>query len=96
VSIPFADGHTRTLPRLTAGPFRYRTYAEQYLRAAQRHAHVPVLQAARYLPADQIGTCDDCGFAPFADDTSTTRDTAFAKIQARIEGTHLAAQELGI
>jgi len=25
VTIPFADGHTRQLPRLTAGPFRYRT-----------------------------------------------------------------------
>jgi 5-methyltetrahydropteroyltriglutamate--homocysteine methyltransferase len=272
VAIPFADGHTRTLPRLTAGPFRYGTYAGEYLRAAQRHAHVPVkqaviapsalsllypadgiagypreeflrdltaeavadirssldagahvvqidftegrlalkldpsgqlltdflalisrvlehfspaerariglhtcpgsdqdsthsldvdyaallpqllqvdvgnyyiqlasepdpdralaviranlrpgtrvfigvtdpinprletpdqvrdrvLQAARQLPADQLGSCDDCGFAPFADDTSTARDTAFAKMHARVEGTHLAAQELGI
>ncbi len=25
VVIPFADGHTRQLPRLTAGPFRYAT-----------------------------------------------------------------------
>src|SRR5256886_8641122 len=25
VTIPFADGHTRRLPRLTAGPFRYRS-----------------------------------------------------------------------
>jgi 5-methyltetrahydropteroyltriglutamate--homocysteine methyltransferase len=43
--IPFADGHVRQLPRLTAGPFRYKTYAEQYLRAAKQHAHVPVKQA---------------------------------------------------
>src|SRR5271155_4942077 len=27
VVIPFKDGHTRQLPRLTAGPFRYQTYA---------------------------------------------------------------------
>ena len=27
VTIRFADGHTRQLPQLTAGPFRYRTYA---------------------------------------------------------------------
>src|SRR5713101_3073017 len=27
VTIPFADGHTRQLPRLIAGPFRYQTYA---------------------------------------------------------------------
>jgi 5-methyltetrahydropteroyltriglutamate--homocysteine methyltransferase len=55
-----------------------------------------VLAAARYLPADQLGTCDDCGFAPFADDTSTSRDIAFAKIRARVEGTALAAQQLGL
>lgn len=45
VTIPFADGHTRQLPRLTAGPFRYRTYADEYLQAAKRYAHVPVKQA---------------------------------------------------
>src|ERR671925_2393963 len=38
VTIPFADGHTRRLPRLTAGPFRYTTYADEYLVAAKRHA----------------------------------------------------------
>ncbi|MFH8788992.1 cobalamin-independent methionine synthase II family protein [Streptomyces roseoverticillatus] len=53
-----------------------------------------VLTAARHLPADRLGTCDDCGFSPFADDTSTSRDTAFAKIRARIEGTALAARAL--
>jgi len=45
VSIPFADGHVRRLPRLTAGPFRYATYADAYLRAARRHTHVPLKQA---------------------------------------------------
>ncbi|HEY2442763.1 MAG TPA: cobalamin-independent methionine synthase II family protein [Streptosporangiaceae bacterium] len=55
-----------------------------------------VLLAASHIPADQLGTCDDCGFSPFADDTSTSRDTAFAKIAARIEGTALAAQQLGL
>src|ERR1700683_5165358 len=30
--------------------------------------------------ASNWGTTDDCGFSPFCDDTSTTRDTAFAKI----------------
>ena len=54
-----------------------------------------VLEAASILPADQLGTTDDCGFAPFADDTSTARDTAFQKIRARVEGTELAAQQLG-
>jgi 5-methyltetrahydropteroyltriglutamate--homocysteine methyltransferase len=55
-----------------------------------------VLAAARVLPADRLGTCDDCGFAPFADDTSTSRDIAFAKITARVAGTAMAATELGI
>jgi len=54
-----------------------------------------VLEAASILPANQLGTTDDCGFAPFADDTSTARDTAFQKIRARVEGTELAAQQLG-
>jgi len=54
-----------------------------------------VLTAAKYLPAERLGTCDDCGFSPFADDTSTSRDIAFAKIAARVEGTRLAAEKLG-
>ena len=54
-----------------------------------------VLEAASIIPANQLGTTDDCGFAPFADDTSTARETAFQKIRARVEGTHLAAQQLG-
>src|ERR1700675_457138 len=35
VTIPFADGHTRRLPRLTAGPFHYGVHAVTYLKAAQ-------------------------------------------------------------
>ncbi|OXM69947.1 cobalamin-independent methionine synthase II family protein [Amycolatopsis vastitatis] len=53
-----------------------------------------VLAAARFVPADRLGTCDDCGFSPFADDTSTSRDLAFAKIKARVEGTRLASEKL--
>lgn len=55
-----------------------------------------VLLAARYIPVERLGTCDDCGFSPFADDTSTSRETAFAKIEARVKGTELAATELGV
>lgn len=54
------------------------------------------LEAAAVLPANQLGTTDDCGFAPFADDASTARETAFAKIRARVEGTMLASQALGV
>jgi 5-methyltetrahydropteroyltriglutamate--homocysteine methyltransferase len=55
-----------------------------------------ILEAARYLPVDRLGTTDDCGFSPFSDDTSTTRDIAFAKIRARVLGTALAAKDLGV
>ncbi len=54
-----------------------------------------VLLAAKYIPIEQLGTTDDCGFSPFCDDTSTTRDTAFAKIRARVEGTRMASGILG-
>lgn len=55
-----------------------------------------ILEAARYIDPSHLGTTDDCGFSPFGDDTSTSRDTAFAKIQARIAGTALASSQLGI
>jgi len=42
------------------------------------------------IPSEQLGTTDDCGFSPFADDTSTARDIAFEKITARIKGTQMA------
>ncbi|PYS25100.1 MAG: 5-methyltetrahydropteroyltriglutamate--homocysteine methyltransferase [Acidobacteria bacterium] len=54
-----------------------------------------VLEAAEYLPIEQLGTTDDCGFSPFSDDTSTSRDTAFAKIKARVLGTKLTERFLG-
>ena len=55
-----------------------------------------VLEAARFIDPSHLGTTDDCGFSPFGDDTSTSRDTAFAKIRARIEGTELASDVLGL
>jgi 5-methyltetrahydropteroyltriglutamate--homocysteine methyltransferase len=53
-----------------------------------------VLEAAEYIPVAQLGTCDDCGFSPFCDDTTTTRETAFAKVRARVLGTALASERL--
>src|SRR6266446_3932921 len=54
-----------------------------------------VLEAYEYIPIEQLGTTDDCGFSPFSDDTSTSRDTAFAKIRARVLGTKLAQELIG-
>jgi 5-methyltetrahydropteroyltriglutamate--homocysteine methyltransferase len=53
-----------------------------------------ILEAAEYIPVEQLGSTDDCGFSPFSDDTSTSRDTAFAKIRARVLGTALAAEQI--
>jgi len=52
------------------------------------------LEAAEYIPLGQLGTTDDCGFSPFCDDTSTSRESAFAKIRARVLGTSLAERAL--
>ena len=54
-----------------------------------------VVEASEYIPIEQLGTTDDCGFSPFSDDTSTSRDTAFAKIRARVLGTKLAERLIG-
>jgi methionine synthase II (cobalamin-independent) len=41
----FTDGHHRQLPRLTGGPFRYKTYAAEYVEKAKRMATKPIKQA---------------------------------------------------
>src|SRR6476660_3671197 len=45
VIIPFADNHTRQLPKITTGPFRYQTYANSYLEKAKQFTNMPVKQA---------------------------------------------------
>jgi methionine synthase II (cobalamin-independent) len=55
-----------------------------------------ILEAAKFIDPGCLGTTDDCGFSPFGDDTSTSRDTAFAKIRARVKGTEMASKALGV
>jgi 5-methyltetrahydropteroyltriglutamate--homocysteine methyltransferase len=55
-----------------------------------------ILEAAEYIPVERLGSTDDCGFSPFSDDLSTTRENAFAKISARIRGTQMASRILGV
>ena len=59
--IPFAAGHVRRMPRLTAGPFRYKRYAYEYLDVALKYANRPLKQAvispsalSLMYPADAI------------------------------------------
>ena len=53
-----------------------------------------ILTAAKYIPVERLGTTDDCGFSPFGDDTSTSRQIAFQKIRSRILGTEMAADRM--
>lgn len=48
------------------------------------------------IETQSLGTTDDCGFSPIADDTSTWRDTAFAKIKDRVDAAAFAAKALAI
>src|SRR6202163_4148240 len=77
--IPFSDGHTRRLPRLTRGPFRYKRYADCYLDVAMRYAHVPVKQAvispsalSLMYPAERIR---DYSREQFIDDLLSEHET---------------------
>jgi len=54
------------------------------------------LSASEYIPIQYLSTIDDCGFSSFSDDTSTSRDTAFAKVRARVQGTKLAPVVSGV
>lgn len=59
--------------------------------------------AARHIPKERLGSTDDCGFSPFSVDEKPkhgspdfARDVAFQKIQARVEGTRMASEKLGV
>jgi 5-methyltetrahydropteroyltriglutamate--homocysteine methyltransferase len=53
-----------------------------------------VLEAAKYIPVEQLGVSDDCGFSPFIDDFSTSRKLVFDKIRSRVKGTKMAEEIL--
>lgn len=62
-----------------------------------------LILAAKYIPKDQLGSTDDCGFSPFSIDVKPlhgspdyARDVAFQKIKSRIEGTKIASEKLGV
>ncbi len=62
-----------------------------------------LVRAANFIPAERLGSTDDCGFSPFSIDEKPNhgspdyaRDVAFQKIANRVEGTRLAAEQLGV
>ena len=59
--------------------------------------------AAKYIPKERLGSTDDCGFSPFSIDVKpkhgspdVARDIAFQKITARVQGTKMASEKLGL
>jgi methionine synthase II (cobalamin-independent) len=59
--------------------------------------------ASKYIPKERLGSTDDCGFSPFSIDVKpkhgspdVARDIAFQKIKARVEGTKMASEKLGV
>jgi methionine synthase II (cobalamin-independent) len=62
-----------------------------------------LVRAANFIPREQLGATDDCGFSPFSIDEKPShgspefaRDTAWQKIRNRVGGTRLAAEKLGV
>ncbi len=62
-----------------------------------------LVTAAKYIPPERLGATDDCGFSPFSRDEKPrhgspdfARDVAMQKISARLEGTRMASEELGV
>ena len=62
-----------------------------------------LVTAANHIPKERLGATDDCGFSPFSIDDKPkhgspdfARDIAFQKITARVQGSQLAAERLGM
>jgi methionine synthase II (cobalamin-independent) len=62
-----------------------------------------LVRAANFIPREQLGATDDCGFSPFSIDEKPNhgspdyaRDVAFQKIHNRVEGVRAAAEKLGL
>ncbi|CAK1363526.1 unnamed protein product [Cercospora beticola] len=63
-----------------------------------------LVEAAKWIPKDQLGATDDCGFSPFSIDPKPNfvkgpdyaREIAVQKIKNRVEGARMASEKLGI
>jgi len=63
-----------------------------------------LVDAAGMIDKERITATDDCGFSPFSIDVMPrhgegpdwAREVAFRKIRARVEGTRLASEVLGV
>jgi methionine synthase II (cobalamin-independent) len=62
-----------------------------------------LVRAADFIPKERLGATDDCGFSPFSIDEKPNhgspdfaREVAFQKMRSRVEGTRMAAEQLGV
>jgi methionine synthase II (cobalamin-independent) len=91
-----ADGVTQTAYIGVINPLNPRVESAEEVRDA-------LVRAANFIPKEQLGATDDCGFSPFSIDEKPNhgspdfaRETAWQKITNRVEGTKLAAEKLGL
>ena len=91
-----ADGVTQMAYIGVINPLNPRVESAEEVRDA-------LVRAANFIPKEQLGATDDCGFSPFSIDEKPNhgspdfaRETAWQKITNRVEGTKLAAEKLGL
>ena len=91
-----ADGVTQMAYIGVINPLNPRVESPEEVRDA-------LVRAASFIPKEQLGATDDCGFSPFSIDEKPShgspdfaRETAWQKITNRVEGTKLAAEKLGV
>jgi methionine synthase II (cobalamin-independent) len=91
-----ADGVAQTAYVGVINPLNPRVESREEVRDA-------LIRAASFIPKEQLGATDDCGFSPFSIDEKPNhgspdfaRETAWQKITNRVEGTKLAAEKLGL
>jgi methionine synthase II (cobalamin-independent) len=91
-----ADGVAQTAYIGVINPLNPRVESPEEVRDA-------LIRAANFIPKEQLGATDDCGFSPFSIDEKPNhgspdfaRETAWQKITNRVAGTKLAAEKLGV
>jgi len=91
-----ADGVTQMAYIGVINPLNPRVESSEEVRDA-------LVRAASFIPKEQLGATDDCGFSPFSIDEKPShgspdfaRETAWQKITNRVAGTKLAAEKLGV
>jgi 5-methyltetrahydropteroyltriglutamate--homocysteine methyltransferase len=87
----------KVLNEYSAGKNLYLGYVSHLakdIETPQRIAERIELAAARLGTPPGASEC--CGYSPFCNDLTTTREWAFEKIRARVEGAKLASEKLGL